>query len=129
MSSPKYKPGDRVVNERRRNIAGRIVKPAPVYQLVRWDDKTEDERVRIEDIRPETPDDIAAREHDESMHAWSKDRPRVKHVALQFQSHWGYTAATDVRIISSLKTPDEMRGAAAELIQLADWFARKPAKP
>lgn len=129
MSALKYKPGDRVINERRRNIAGRIVKPAPVYQLVRWDDKTEDERVRIEDVRPETADDIARREHDESMRVWSKDRPRVEHVALQFQSHWGYTEATDVRIISSLKTPDEMRSAAAELIQLADWFTRKPAKP
>ena len=63
------------------------------------------------------------------MRAWSKNRPRVERVALQFQSHWGYTEATDVRIISSLKTPDAMQSAAAELIQLADWFARKPAKP
>ena len=129
MSPPKYKPGDRIVNERRRNIAGRIVKPAPVYQLVRWDGKAEDERVQIEDVRPETADDIAKRKHDESMRMWSKDRPRVERAALQFQSHWGYTEATDVRIISSLKTPDEMRSAAAELIQLADWFARKPVKP
>ena len=129
MSTPKYKPGDRVVNERRRNIAGRVVKPAPVYQLVRWDDKNEDERVRIEDVRPETSDDIAKREHDESMRTWSRDRPRVERVALQFQSHWGYTEAADVRVISPLKTPDEMRTAAAELIQLADWFAKRPVKP
>lgn len=129
MNATAYKPGDRVVALRwPRGGAGVMVKPAKVNPLVRWDGQDEDKRVRLDDIRPETAEDIARRDHERAMRAWDDRRPETSRVRVATAPYQG-SDPRGAEIIGSLKTPDEMRQAAAELLLLADWFAERPVKP
>lgn len=125
MSEVKYKPGDRVVALRwPRDGAGVIVKFAPVNPLVRWDGSNEDKRTRIDDIRPETAEDVARRDHEQAMRAWRERRPNVTNVIV-FENVMGHRD----HIALAATAPHEMREAAAELLKLADWFAERPVEP
>jgi len=122
-----YKTGDRVVALRwPRDGAGVIVKPAPVHPLVRWDGSDEDKRVRAADVRPETAEDIARRGRAQTMQAWQDRRPKTASARVAYAPYQG-SDSTGVEIHEVLRTPESMRGAAAELLQLADWFAERPA--
>jgi hypothetical protein len=121
----KYKIGDRVVNLRGpRGSTGVIVKPAPVYPLVRWDGRNEDARTRAEDIRPETARDVTHRVHEQTKRAWQNRKPQTTHVKTAYTPYTPYLAG--VEIIGVLHDPEIMRKVAAELLQLADWFAERP---
>ena len=124
----KYKPGDRVISLRwPPNGAGVIVKAAPIRALVRWDGLKEDTRARTADIRPETAEDVARRGHKQTMQTWRDRQPKVTHVAINIPGMcWSPDGA---RLHGVLRTPETMRAAAAELLQLADWFAEKPVEP
>jgi hypothetical protein len=125
----KYKPGDRVIALRwPRGGAGIIVKSAPVRSLVRWDGLKEDKRTSTADIRPETVEDVAQRGHAQTMQSWQDRQPKLSHVSISSPAMWGSTLPDGVQLHCVLRTPEAMRGAAAELLQLADWFAERPAK-
>ena len=102
------------------------MKPAPKHLLVRWDGYNEDHRVLIDDIRPETPEDVAKREHKERMATWSKAMPEVEWVNLRLLSHWGWIDVTGADLRGTLHTPAEFRDAAREMTLLADWFEKRP---
>jgi hypothetical protein len=127
--APKYKPGDRVIALRwPRGGAGVIVKSAPVRSLIRWDGLKEDKRTSTADIRPETVEDVARRDHAQTMQTWQDRQPKLSHVSITSPAMWGNTLLDGVQLHCVLRTPEAMRGAATELLQLADWFAERPAK-
>lgn len=107
-----------------RGTGGSIVRGAPVYSLVRWDGFNEDKRARTEDLRPETPEDVARRSHEQKFRAWRDRQPKTVHIVL-----WGNLLSGGVHLHHALRTPEEMRKASAELLQLTDWFAEQPADP
>lgn len=126
--SAKYKQGDRVVNERDRDRAGTVVKPARTYHIVRFDGEDDDDRVRDDDIRPETAEDIAKREHAKAITAWNNTRPRTTIVGVEISSSWYSREPVGTDIVGRLRTPAEMRTAADDLRQLADWFEQRPSR-
>ena len=129
QASTKYVPGDRVIALRwPRDGAGTVIKSATVRVLVRWDGFAEDKRTSIADVRPETAEDIELRAYAESVRAWNGRQPQNACVAIVLPMLYGSTAPDGVRLYGDLLTPESMREAADELIQLADWFAAKPVK-
>lgn len=127
-SHSKYKPGDRVVALRwPRDGAGVVVKSAPVHSLVRWDGRAEDTRARTADFRAETAEDIGRRHYEQKLQAWQYRKPRLEHVQCFVMPLRGGPLVDNVQVLS-VRTPETMREAAAELLQLADWFADKPEK-
>jgi hypothetical protein len=126
-TSAKYKPGDRVIALRwPRNRGGVVVKFAPKRMLVRWDGLTEDTRTSTADLRPETAEDVGLRVHAEAVRAWKARQPQIAHVAVLNPTMWGSMLPNGVQLNSVLRTPESMREASAELLQLADWFAESP---
>jgi hypothetical protein len=125
----KYKPGDRVVALRwPLGGAGVLVKFAPVHSLVRWDGLKEAKRTSTADIRPETEEDVARRRHEQTMRAWQARQPKTSHISISSPALWGSTLSDGAQLYSILRTPETMRETAAELLQLADWFAERPVK-
>ena len=129
MSAPKYKPGDRVIGTvfLLRGKAGKIEKPAKTSALVLWDGRNQPERVSINSIEPETAEHVATRRRAAEMKAWRERKPSTTFARVAF-SRFGFNADESGAELHLAKTPDEMRTAAAELLQLADWFAERPVK-
>lgn len=121
IRSSRYKPGDRIVDFcGARDRAGVIVKWAPIHSLVRWDGFIKDKRTSTRAIRPETPEDVGRRDHERTMRAWKGRQPKTRHVLITNPGMlWEHGV---------LWTPEELREAAAELLQLADWLAAMPVK-
>lgn len=121
----KYEVGARVIGYRSfLKSAGTVVKTAPVNLLVKWDSGRE-ERVRVENVRPESREDIARREKERALAAWRNARPESQHVNAQSTS-FASSTPSGVCIHRQLKTAAEMREAAEELRAMADWFDKKP---
>jgi hypothetical protein len=93
--------------------------------LVRWDGLNENKRTSTDDIRPETAEDVARRGHEQALRAWQARKPKTSHVSITFPAMWGSTLQDGAQTCV-LRTPETLREAAAELLQLADWFAEKP---
>jgi len=126
---PKYRAGDRVVALRwPRGGAGVIIKSAPVHSLVRWDGHNEAKRTGTQDIRPETAEDVEQRRSEQEMRAWQDQQPKLTNISIIKPALWGSSLPGGAQLYRVLRTPEEMREAAAELLQLADWFAERPVK-
>jgi len=103
-TASKYERGDRVVSiaSWSRRTAGTVSRAGRgVSVMVRWDGGNNDERVFLNNIRIETPDDVAKREHEAALRAktpaemrqaaddlsaladWFEARPAVVVVALE----------------------------------------------
>jgi hypothetical protein len=128
-ATPSPKPTDRVVYRSfgiRKH--GRVRSLIKASAMVDFDDGTSG-RISLGLLRPETPEDVEQRDHEQAMRAWDKRRPEVTRVAISIPSTWGSTLPDGVQIYRVLRDPIEMREAAAELVKLADWFAERPVKP
>lgn len=126
MTVTKYKPGDRVVATRwPRDGAGVIVKSAPVYPTVRWDTGKE-ERRRVHDLRPETPEDVVRRDRESAMHRWRERKPKTILAAVVYDRTWARSIAEIGASVGLMRSPDQMRQAASELLELATWFEARP---
>lgn len=117
----KYKPGDPVRDIRCDVIPGKFVDLQGQTATVRWEGKVVDSQIWIDDLRHETPEETSKRERIEAFRAWSRKQPDLRHSGVRWNSGAVY--------VNDISTPDEMRQAAAELLQLADWFAERPVKP
>lgn len=128
MTKSKYKPGDRVISLRwPHDGAGVVVRSSPVHSLIRWDGLKEDKQARTVDIRPETEEDVAQQTHKQTIRTWQDRQPKLLHVSIARPTCWG-SLPDGAQFHGVLRSPEEMRGAAAELLQLADWFAERPVK-
>ena len=128
IQKSKYKPGDRVISLRwPRDAAGVVVKSAPVHSLIRWDGLKEDKRTSTADIRPETKEDVAQQVHKQALRTWRDRQPKLSHFSI-VSPMCESTSPNGVQLHGVLRSPEEMRGAAAEVLQLADWFAERPVK-
>ncbi len=128
-TAPKYKPGDRVVHHflgTRKHGSVRTATRASA--MVDFDDGTQ-ERVSPGTLSPETAEDVARRDHEQAMRKWNERKPRTTHARAAIPMSYGNTDWIGAEILGVLKTPDDMRHAAAELLKLADWFAERPVKP
>lgn len=125
----KLRAGDRIVgtNYFNRGMPGVVVKPCPKTVVVRYDHKSEDTREDRDSIRSETAEDIAEREREQLLADWHAARPRTSLAIVQTA---GYSSiVTGVSAYGLLRTPEEMRAAAAELHALAAWFEKRPVSP
>jgi hypothetical protein len=128
-STVKFKSGDRVIALRwPSGGAGVIVKPAPVYPMVRWDDHDEVKRTRVEDIRPETPQDVAARQLAAEIASWRSTRPDTTLATVSYMGGYGSSIPTGVQVFGQVK-PEQMRTLVDELEALAAWFEKRPVSP
>ena len=110
-----------------RDAAGVVVKSAPVHSLIRWDGLKEDKRTSTADIRPETKEDVAQQARKQALRAWQDRQPKLLYVSIA-RPTCGGALPDGAQFHGVLRSPEEMRGAAAELLQLADWFAERPLK-
>lgn len=109
-----------------RGGAGVVIKYAPVHSLVRWDGHSEDKRTGTQDIRPETAEDVAQRKSVQTLQAWQDQQPKLTHITISRPALWGSSLPDGAQLYRVLRTPEEMREVAAELVQLANWFAQRP---
>jgi hypothetical protein len=122
----KFKIEDRVVFKAFGNLqAGRVVKVAKTTATLILDDGRED-RLRLEQLRLETPEDVDQRAHATNMREWNARRPRTTTACVQAS---GYRSDTLSANVISARTPEEMRIAARELMEIADWFESRPVAP
>lgn len=68
--------------------------------------------------------DISKHDHEIAMKAWRACRPQTVHAQLVMLS-----GDAGVQIFGPIHLPADMRAAAAELMALAAWFEKRPAKP
>lgn len=129
MKQPKYKVGDRVMAARRaRHPGGSVIKAFPVNVVVRWDGRSGVERMRVENLRPETPADIAGATYEHAVAVWHEQQPKTSHLHIWTPSY-SYSPPTGVLMHGHLEDPTHMREAAEEFRALADWFDKKPKAP
>jgi hypothetical protein len=121
--SHKLKTGDRVICTNWGSRPGVIVKMAKMTALVRLDRSCSDTRESIDSLRAETAADVAKRAREVAMDAWQDARPRPKLAHVDNASYSSEPAGASVYLV---RTPDDMREAARELLLLADWFANRP---
>lgn len=129
MAKPtKFSKGDRVIGLDcfKRGKGGIVVKPAPKFPLVRFDGEDADERANSDDLRAETPDDVAARARAVAFAEWQRREPQTKKLAVKTPGAFSIGSHTGVVMHGLLRTPAEMREAARELEALAAWFETKP---
>jgi hypothetical protein len=127
VSSSTFSVGDRVVYTDFGTRPGAITKVMKKSHDVLFD--TGDTlRVHASDtrLRHETRADVRHREWTAADRAWRSARPQLKHVTGYCQ---GYsTEVTGATIYGALRTPDELRVAAEELLIFARWLAAKPVR-
>jgi len=129
-TASKYERGDRVVSiaSWNRRTAGTVSRAGRgVSVMVRWDGGNNDERVFLNNIRIETPDDVAKREHEAALRAWRDRRPQTTVARVDLDGRWGRGGNDEIGATAVTRTPAEMRTAAEELRALADWFEARPA--
>ena len=125
----KFKPGDRVIDTQWRSRPAAVATCARVYARLRYDESPgEVKSARIEDLRAETPADVSKREHAKALAEWRDSRPATAVAKVDYGS--SYSTSQDARGASATaRTPGEMRQAAREMLEIADWFDRKPVVP
>jgi len=119
--SDKLSNGDRVVYRAfGRSRHGVIKRLAKVSVIIAFDNGG-DERVNLEQVEPETIDDVRERDAKVAIKAWCDARPERHHITVK--TDWlGKINGVSV----DAKTADEMREASAELLAFAAWFEKKP---
>lgn len=75
-------------------------------------------------IRPETIEDVAKRASKAERDSWMALQPRPKLVAIMTRNTYGSPPSGGV--LANARSPDDMRQAAAELLELAAWFEKRP---
>lgn len=132
MSDPqKFTVGQRVIytgrgETGRAGVVTRICRGASAEVCWDSDGADDSERVNVGHLRPETQEDIDTRAAVIELEHWRSLRPQV--VCTQVMRNWGTTETglVMVRVSTSTRSPEEMRQAAAELLELAAWFEKRP---
>jgi hypothetical protein len=120
--SRSFAAGDRVVFTGFGRKHGSVIRPAKSSVLVRFDGSDKFERTPINALRFETSEDVKRRDREVAMAAWRASEP--KHIVVHVSRTYG---GEEILVaMSCARTPCEMRDAAHELMQLADWFDAKP---
>lgn len=124
-----FKPSDRVMALNFLGVyqPGRIVKLTKRLATVAFDMGAE-EKVLLERLRRETPADVAHCHHARRMRAWHDERPKTSWIQASYLG-WGggpNNGPIGAQLYGQPRTSAEMRAAAAELLQFADWFEKKP---
>lgn len=117
-TAPKFSPGDHVRDRYCQSIPGVLRSHNDEYAVVRWEGKIVDSEIHIDNLRRETPEETAKREHIEAYRAWCAKQPTSRHVGVRWNNAAVY--------VGDLSSPEDMRQTAAELLQFADWFAERP---
>lgn len=126
-TSRKFASGDRVIHtEWPSGRAGEVRTVARVSAMVLWDGEVEAKRVRLDAMRPETDEDVTDRTYRQQMDAWRGERPQTTIAIVERDARWGHGHEEIGVEIRPCRTPAEMRIAAREFEQLADWFERRP---
>lgn len=127
VTTAKFKPGDRVVRTCwPAGQPGAVVKVSKTTALVRFDGESEAKRIGLDALRPETAADVAKRNHERAMAAWRDARPRTTVADVQHDPAWGSPRGKIGAVVHRAETPEQMRQAARELLELATWFESRP---
>lgn len=106
---------------------GTIVKLAKTKATVRMDASGKDVQILLRGLRRETPEDVVRRDREAAVHEWRSRQPSARLMSV-IRDRWTNGEEAGVHV-SICRTPEEMRHAARELQQLADWFEQRPAAP
>ena len=127
-NATRYRAGNRVVGHGPmfRGKAGTITRAGRgVSVQLRWDGANRDERVYLDNLRPETSDHVADREHAKRMNEWRKARPITNTAFIEYDYRSGTPKEMGAQV-RRVATPAEMREGARELLLIADWFETRP---
>lgn len=117
--------GSRVRNRHWSSQFGKIRSIAKKTAVVEWDGYDKPERVHLDNLVLETAEDVAKREHEAAMRKWRDERPDTVIAIVEYNHRYGM-GNDAIGASARPRTPAEMRQAADELRQLADWFETKP---
>lgn len=109
--------------------AGVIKRIAEKSALVRLDEGKE-VRIPLTQLRAETALDVELRDHANRMRQWKEARPKGEFANVSWgASYHDSDQAMGAEVPKKMKSPRDMRDAAHELHQLADWFEQQPIPP
>lgn len=123
----KLKVGSRVVSTGWRGGGGTIERISRGVAFVRSDDQNGLMKERLIWLREETADDVTKRESKRMLAEWRDRKPTTTIARVEHDPSWG-SPRGEIGAALFAGTPDDMRTAAAELLQLAAWFETRPNK-